>query len=278
MAFYRSSGGYSDFGFHVGRITPAVRMILMWTIAIFVVQILVNRATGGAFNLLFGLSSAIHRHGYVWQIVTYMFLHGHIWHLLLNMLMLFFLGPETERTIGTRHFLVLYFLSGVLGGLGWLLMPGARGICIGASGAVLGVLAAFAALFPNRQITVLLFFVLPITIRAWVLVAVLVGIELLYVVNHFEDGIAHTAHLAGVASGYIYALTVFRGFRIRLFPRRAKAPRGWQILRGEDAQSVSSSEIDRILDKIANEGMGSLSRKERAILERASLERRGKGG
>ncbi len=274
MAF-RTSGGYSDFGFHVGRITPAVRMILIWTIALFVVQVIVDRA-GNTFTLLFGLSSAIYRHGYVWQIFTYMFLHGHIWHLLLNMLMLFFLGPETERTIGTRHFLMLYFLSGILGGLGWLMLA-QGGICIGASGAVLGVLAAFAALFPNRLITVLLFFVLPITIRAWVLVAVLVAIELLYVVSHFEDGIAHTAHVAGVAAGYIYALTVFRGFRIRLFSRRARAPRGWRVLRGDDVQSVPSSEIDRILDKIANEGMGSLTRKERAILERASLERRGKG-
>jgi hypothetical protein len=90
--------------------------------------------------------------GMIWQPVTYMFLHGGFMHLLFNMFTLFFLGPETERAMGSRHFLAMYLLSGVLGGLGWIwLSPHSHALCVGASGAIYGVLAAFATLYPRRR-------------------------------------------------------------------------------------------------------------------------------
>ncbi len=277
MSLMTHDRGYYSPGFHVGALTPAVTVLLILNVGLFLVQLFVDRQAEGSFTLLFGLGADVARTGFIWQFVTYMFLHGGVFHLFINMLILFFLGPEVERTVGTRHFLGLYFISGIIGGLGWFAISD-HGLCIGASAAIFGVLGAFATLFPHREITLLLFLVLPVTMKAWVLAAILTGVSLLYVIGHFEDGIAHSAHLAGVVSGFVYAYTVFRGggikFRISRSPRNKP---GLKVLRREDALSVDQGEVDRILDKIANKGMGSLTRRERDVLDRASRNRRGRG-
>lgn len=261
--------------FQTQSLTAAVKVLLALNLLVFVAQIVVDRPPHYEFTRFFGLGYNVFATGRLWQIVTYMFLHGGVLHLLFNMLILFFLGSETERAIGTRHFVVLYFLAGILGGLGWLIAS-ASGICIGASGAIFGVLGAFATLFPHRQITLLLFFVLPITMKAWVLAAVMTLVSLLYVIGHFEDGIAHSAHLAGVVAGYVYTYILFREGAARLrIPRRFRHAPRLRVLKREDAFSTDPSEVDRILDKIANEGMSRLTKQERDILERASRERRG---
>ena len=95
----------------------------------------------GLYGLL-ALSLAGIRQGHLWQPLTYMFLHGGFTHLLFNMFTLYFLGPETERAMGSKHFLAMYLLSGLLGGLGWLwLSPNPYAVCVGASGAIFGVWA-----------------------------------------------------------------------------------------------------------------------------------------
>ncbi len=256
--------------------SPAVRVLLIVNVTVFLLRWVVNSRMNGAFDLIFGLSDLLYRDGFAWQIVTYMFLHGSGWHILLNMLILYMLGTEVERSLGTRNFLAVYFVSGILGGLGWLLLSDS-GICIGASGAVYGLLGAYVALFPKRMITVLIFFVLPVTLRAWMLGAILAGIEFMMVTaGNPASRIAHSAHLAGLVAGYVFAFVVFRegGFKIRILPKEPRNRPGLKVLRREDASDVTSQEVDRILDKIAHEGMQSLSAKERAVLERASLSRR----
>ena len=274
--------GYTrEYGLFAQPLTPAVRALLIANLCVFIIRIMVQRQAPGAFDILFGLSEDIYKNGFFWQIFTYMFLHAGIIHILFNMLILYFLGTEIERTLGSRNFLVVYFVSGMLGGLGWLLLTADPGIpCIGASGAVFGLLGAYVALFPQRYITVLVFFILPITLKAWMLATLLAGIEFLLMTARVEDQIAHSAHLAGLLAGYVFAFVVFRkggfrkgGFRVRIV--RDKNPAGLKVLRREDAPlAVSPEEIDRILDKIANEGMTSLSHRERSILEKASTERR----
>lgn len=243
-------------------------------IAVFVVQVLGDRFTGGGVTRLLGLSRGGLSHGFIWQIVTYIFVHGGLFHLLLNGLVLFFMGPATERAIGSRQFYLLFFLSGVLGGLGWLLISGyPRAVCIGASGAVFGVIGAFAALFPHRPITLLLFFVIPITMKAWVLAVLLGGMELLFLLGAGEGGIAYAAHLAGGLAGYVYAWVVFKRGDVGSLFRKPRVPPGWRVFHGGGA-SVDGGELDRILDKIARGGMSSLSGGERKALEKASRERR----
>jgi len=259
-----------------GQLTRAVKVLLITLGVAFVIQVLGDRITGGYVTALLGLSLPGIRHGFLWQFVTYIFLHGGIFHLLLNGMFLYFLGPSTEEAIGTRQFYILFFLTGILGGLGWLLIsPSSGAVCIGASGAIFGVIGAFAALFPHRRITLLLFFILPLTMEAWVMALVFAGVELTFLISSGGGGgIANAAHLAGGIAGYFYTLMVFRrGFNLRdTFSRYAKT-RSWKVLDGGHG-TPGNDEVDRVLDKIATSGMSSLSAREREVLERASRERK----
>lgn len=273
MRGWRQSRYGGGLGLFEQPVTPVVRVLLFINVIVFVLRHFVQLGTPGAMDLIFGLSSDFYRSGFVWQIVTYMFLHANLIHLLFNMLVLYFLGTEIEQTLGGRNFLTVYMVSGILGGLGWLGLTDS-GICIGASGAVFGLLGAYVAMFPNRYITVLIFFILPVTLRAWVLATILACIEFALMTMHVADRIAHSAHLAGLLAGYVFAFVVFRkgGFRVRII-REPKNRPGLKVLRREDASAVTPEQIDAILDKIAREGMSSLTKQERALLERASTER-----
>ena len=241
--------------------TRAVGFLVISTVAVFLVQIFFDGATRGGFTRFFGLSIPGLKSGYFWQLVTYLFVHGGVAHLFLNMLGLYFMGPETERAIGSRHFLILYFISGILAGIGWLFISDAPwAVCIGASGAIFGVIGAFAALFPQRPITLLVLYILPVTMKAWVLAVSLAIIELVFLLASPHQGIAYAAHLAGGIAGYVYALALFRGL--------GGGMRSWRSWRREEA--VSQAELDKILDKIAQEGIHRLSRQERTVLEEAS--------
>ena len=149
-----------------------VRVLLMANVGVFVLQIFADRFF--PFTHWFGLVPAEVARGAVWQLFTYMFLHGGMFHLLFNMLALFMFGGEVEAELGTKRFGALYFVSGVGAGicsviLGW----GVGTAVIGASGSVFGILIAYAVLFPYRPITLLIFFVLPLTLQARWFVALL---------------------------------------------------------------------------------------------------------
>ena len=271
-----------------GRVTDAVKMLLFVTISAYLVQRLLQNANYHVSSI-FGLSLGGLKHGYLWQFFSYMFLHGPFFHLLLNMLVLFMMGPETERAMGKSQFLIMYFVSGVLGGIGWLIIGAGDNPtlpCVGASGAIFGIIGAFAALFPQREITLLLFFIIPITMRAWVLALVLGGMELMFLLIHpFGGGIANAAHLAGGLAGYVYAYTVFSqgaiGWKRRGPPSWVPSRPRFRVLPGgggggdETPSADDMVEIDRILEKIEQEGMQSLTTKEREKLQSKSRQLRG---
>ena len=256
--------------------TKVVRLLLLSTSIAFVIQLGLDGVSDGGFSRLLGLSLIGIKRGCYWKLVTYMFVHGGFFHLFLNMITLYFLGPETERAMGGTRFLILYLVSGILGGLGWLFFSDAPwAVCVGASGALFGIIGAFAALFPERPITVLVFYVLPVTMRAWVLAASLAVVELVFLLTSYGGNIAYAAHLAGGLAGYVYTLAAFRGGAIPWF---SEAGRAWwrrtvqEMVRRPE---VNQEKLDRVLEKIAGQGMNSLTRAERALLERASRERRG---
>ncbi len=264
-------------------LTPAVRFLLIGTAAVFVLQAIADQLTSGAFTFLFSLSLAgLHRLD-LWQPATYLFLHGGLWHLILNMLGLFFFGPETERTIGTRRFLALYFSCGILAGLGWILISGTSAShCLGASGAIFGVLGAFAGLFPQKPVTLLVFFVIPISLRARTL-AVILGLFSLLAIISQPGQIAYAAHLVGGLAGYLYGANVGRGawsldprqwwndlhwlWQRRKFKVLRGAGRDWEAKTGAPP---SSQEVDEVLAKISKWGLARLTPRDRDILERAS--------
>ena len=154
---------------------------------------------------LYALSAAGMEEGRFWQLVTYAFLHANIWHLLFNMVALWFAGRIVERVMGTGRFLGLYAASAVAGGLAQIFLEGGTLPLLGASGAVCGVILAFATMFPEAQIVALLFFVIPLKFRAKYLGWGLAGSSLLFVLVGFEPWIGHAAHFGGCVAGYLLA-------------------------------------------------------------------------
>lgn len=215
--------------------------------------------------------------GMIWQPVTYMFLHApnFFWHIVFNMFTLYALGRQTERAMGWKHFLTMYLLSGVVGGLGWLwLSADSSSFCVGASGAIFGVLGAFATLFPQQKITMLLFFVFPITLSAWKLVLAISFIQFLLITGNHSGGIAYAAHVFGAFAGFFYIDRLYESALLR----RGLAWLRRHLFKMKSAESTtrrrspppSQEEVDRILDKINRDGIQSLTRKERQTLHRAS--------
>ena len=139
----------------------------------------------------------------VWRWVSYQYVHGGPWHFILNMLGLYFFGPPLERLWGGRRFFAFYTLCGVAAGLAFAMLQvafGAGGYLIGASGSILGCLAACAILFP-RQVIILLFFPLPIRFAALLLAAVFAANVL------WKKDLSDAAHFAGMlaGAGWVYA-------------------------------------------------------------------------
>ena len=196
-----------QWGFGGGGITEAVKMLLIANGIGFILQMM----GGGLFNHFLALVPRLAwTRFHIWQFVTYMFLHANFLHILLNMYALWVFGCEVERMWGPKAFYKYYFITGIGAGLiqsiFLLFTPYSEVHIIGASGAVLGVLTAFAVMFPDRQITILLFFILPVTMKARTLALVFVGISLFSGMRGSADGVAHFAHL-----GEYFTSTFFIG-------------------------------------------------------------------
>lgn len=138
-----------------------------------------------------------------WQILTYAFLHGSVMHLLFNMFAVYMFGADMERVWGGRRYLIYYLICAVAAALSQLLVSSATGAqypTLGASGAVFGLLLAFARYFPERQIMLLL---PPITLPAKLFVVLYGALELVLGVTGTQAGVAHFAHLGGLAAGFL---------------------------------------------------------------------------
>lgn len=138
-----------------------------------------------------------------WQILTYAFLHGSVTHLLFNMFGVYMFGADMERVWGGRRYLIYYLVCAAAAALAQLLVSSASGAqypTLGASGAVFGLLLAFARYFPERQIMLLL---PPIPLPARLFVVLYGALELVLGVTGTQAGVAHFAHLGGLAGGFL---------------------------------------------------------------------------
>jgi len=155
-----------------------------------------------------------------WQIFTYQFIHGSIGHLLSNMIGLFFFGTTVERRTGSKEFLLLYLLAGILCGLFSFLLYIATGTwnvsLSGASGAIFAILLAYAVLFPGS--IVYLFALIPIP--APLLILAYAGFEVFNLISGMNQGIAHGTHLIGFAVAWVYFLVRFGINPIKVWSRR----------------------------------------------------------
>lgn len=136
------------------------------------------------------------------QIVTHMFMHANVQHILFNMLMLYFLGPMVEQVLGSKRFLILYLVSGFGALVAHFIFFPYTGV-VGASGAIYGVLVAFASLFPNVKLMLLF---PPIPIKAKYMAIGLMVIGLVSGLGGYQTGVAHFAHLGGALTAFILLL------------------------------------------------------------------------
>jgi membrane associated rhomboid family serine protease len=245
-----------------------VRALLIANIAIFVIL----RMPGVdeiALRSGFGMVPAdVFRQGRIWQLVTYMFLHGSFLHILFNMLMLWMFGTTIEHQWGSRDFLSYYTVCGVGGAIAhWISGPSSLIPVIGASGAVFGLLVAYALMYPDRE--VLLWFV--IRMRMKVLIWGFVALSLVLALTQRAGGIAHYAHLGGALFGWLY---LKMDWRLGAVGRRVRAARARRVMQQnvekEQSRQASMEQVDAILDKINEHGYESLSEQERRILREAS--------
>jgi len=194
-----------------GMMTPGVKNLLFANIAVFLLQFLAP-ALNETLVRLFGLVPLLaFNHFFLWQFVTYMFLHGGFSHIFFNMFALWMFGVELERTWGTREFLKYYFLTGIAAGLSTALFSWGSIIpTIGASGAIYGILAAYALFFPDRY--VYMYFLFPIKMKY--LALILGALEFFSAYNQAQTGIAHAAHLGGMVVGFFYLRFKYRQWKI----------------------------------------------------------------
>ncbi|MSR74385.1 MAG: rhomboid family intramembrane serine protease [Planctomycetes bacterium] len=211
-----------------------------------------------------GVSVAGLQAGHFWQVFTYQVVHADIWHLLWNCVMLFFAGRLLEGLVGARRFLWMYSLCGVGGSIGAFFERGGYAPVVGASGSIMGVLVILMVMVPNLEVRVLI-----IDVRMKWLVLILVLIDIAYAFGDgrgVEDGKAHWTHLFGGMSGFCLAWVWPRVLQPRLTRYRSRQRRRESVRQLESALGTER-ELDRILAKISQTGMPSLSSAERRFLE-----------
>jgi membrane associated rhomboid family serine protease len=210
-----------------GPLTPAIKYLIIINVAIYVLELILlqagNGATGAWFLETFSLSPRMVFGNFaVWQLVTYMFLHhpASPFHLIFNMLGLWMFGSDLEQMWGSARFVRFYLVCGIGAALVNCVFAFMVPSTLGASGAIYGLVVAYAMMYPHR--TILLMMVIPVPARVFALI--FVGISLLSVGALSVDGVAHFAHLGGALTGYLMMLGSWN-------PRRWYDEMRWRIRR-----------------------------------------------
>ena len=194
----------SSFSFGPGPLSMTLKALIGANVVVFLAQ-----AVAPGLTVWLGLMpAAVLGEFRIWQVATYMFLHTGLFHLLFNMLALWMFGSELERMWGTRYFLKFYFVSGIGAAVltvMFSLMPFGfaqqlqQSIVIGASGAIYGLLLAYALYFPDRPI--LMFLLFPIPAKYFVMI---LGAIAFYSSLGVSSGVASATHLGGIVVGYLF--------------------------------------------------------------------------
>ncbi len=272
--YYRQTPGYGGGGFGGGgmrlafpRLTPAVKVLLIINVVVFILQN-IFRSTALMERMFACLSFEPWQ---VWRLITFQFLHGGVWHILFNMLGLYFLGTILERSWGAKRFLIFYLTCGAVGGLVYILGTAvgllAQGVLIGASGGVLGLLVACAVLFPSIQV-ILFIFPVPIRFAAGLFTVVYI----LSVLSRSGNAGGNLCHLGGMATGFIW---VMAGPYWQQW--RNKYNQGAFAKRKQQEQALQY-EVDQILAKVREQGIGSLTGKEKETLRKATEQQKKRYG
>lgn len=213
-----------------------------------------------------------------YTLVTYMFSHAGLWHLLMNMLILYFVGRVLEDLLGSKRIYQIYFASGIVGALAFVGLINSNAILIGASGAVMGVLYGLTVLSPNVEFFLYGF----LRIKVWWITVAYAFMDLLGILTQSNAG-GRICHIAGGLTGALLVM-IWTGKLADLFPKQSgKSIKPYKVSinrpPNRPAQTRSSQpksdgvptqqEIDAILDKINDSGYDNLTKKEKETLFRA---------
>lgn len=259
----------------------AIRIIITLNVLVFLIQALGGQTFNNFLVQWFAFypewQTAVFQ---PWRMVTYMFLHGGGFHLLFNMLWLWWLGRVVEETLGPRSFTVIFLGSGIGGAILDILFAQFLGInlVIGASGAVYGIMVAFAMLYPTTPI--MLLFLPPIQARY--VVAGLIALDVLFL--GASDGTARIVHLGGAGIGYLLMKARAGGLDLSgivrpieriwyelkgTYKKKKEAPKNpnmYSVSDAEIVEDVEQSELDEILEKISQKGYDALTKEEKRKL------------
>ncbi len=279
-------GGGISFGY---ALTPWVKRLLLANFAVYAAVNILGLAPWPWIVRSLGFSVATFL-THPWSPVTYMFVHGGFGHIFFNMLILFFFGPPLERQWGGRAFVRFYIACGVGAALTSVLLVQWIGTppVIGASGALLGVMLAFAMLWPDAP--VLIWFVFPVKVKYLVGFMILMDLwATRSALSAAGSGVATWAHLGGAATAWVYLkhgnrigkrLRAMRPGRPRLGVEKSADATGHEgsgrtAGRKRPVDGDSLDEVDRILDKIRDGGIESLTPREKEFLDEMSRRYRG---
>lgn len=251
--------------------TPVIRGLILANVVVFLLSIIAGHlGMGGTTFTVFGLTPTNFWRGMLWQPVTYLFLHVGLMHILFNMLCLWWFGQEIEAQWGPRAFLTYYLVCGIGAGLCVAIVGFGSAIpTVGASGAIFGLLLAFAILFPDRII--LFMFLFPMKAKYAAALFGLIELAILVGSGPNAGGVSQVAHLSGAVVGFFY-LRYEYPVRMWWFDRQDRSRRRAEeaeLRREGEWRSFVTEELDPILDKINREGIHTLTEHEKKILRRA---------
>ena len=210
MPYYYGNYGGGNRGF-LGGAPPVTRNLIIINIIVFIATLINREFMTTEFAVFYPTSPFFHW----WQVLTHMFMHGGFWHILFNMYTLWLFGSVVENIIGSKKFVLFYFLTGTLSGIASFfayLFTGTNAILLGASGALYAVMLLFSVIYPRAVIY--LFGIMPI--RAPVLVIIYFFMELFSQMGQYGGSVAHMTHLSGLVFAFLYCL-----IRLRIKPWRA---------------------------------------------------------
>lgn len=236
---------------------------------VFCAQLFLEAYQPGFVREFLALSDSGVRNAYGWQFFTAAFLHHGPWHFLANTLALYLVGRDVESIIGQRNFVLLYLAGAIAGELGHLFFMPPTSALFGGSGGVAAVLFAYATILPELELTSMLFFVLPVRLKAKHLAYASIAGLLVLLATTRSDVVTHSAALGGCLAGWVYAHLLGFGrpsiLQRTLRQRRVAQERYHALSAG---QFIAES-IDPLLEKISREGLQSLTRHERRTLAQA---------
>jgi len=194
----------AQYGTSNQRTTPIVLNLIIINALVYIAQMIMDK-TVGLTNYL-ALYSVHSEYFKPYQLVTHMFAHSPatFFHILFNMYALWMFGTVLERVWGAKKFLIFYLVCGLAAGVAQMFAMDINGSAVGASGAIMGLLAAFAYLFPDTKFYILPF---PFPIKAKYMVAIFAAVDLFGGLHPgAADNIAHFAHLGGLVMGFILVI------------------------------------------------------------------------